>query len=338
MSLRLRTLLLVSLVAILGGTGCNRIRAKMAFKDGNKVYTQDKFKEAIPFYKNATELDPNMPEAWFYLGSSQQGLFRPGKTAPENLQHLDDAIASYEEALKVNEGSSQKDKQVKENTLEALAAIYSDEPKKDYTKATQYAKELVAQNETSSRNLFAMANLYEKFNKVDEAQQMYEKAWAADPEGKTPKEKLESQQKACGALAAFYNKPLWEGRSKFDQAIDILNKCADLNANDQKGYYKVATFYWDKAYRDADLNDKQKDAYADKGIEAVDHALRIDPQYADALAYKNLLYRVKGMATTNPKLRQEYFDQATLLQKQALELKKQQAETAAPLVASPSPK
>jgi tetratricopeptide (TPR) repeat protein len=318
--------LLVALVSF--GIGCNSVRARMAFKDGNKVYTQDKFKEAIPLYERAVELDPDMSEAWFYLGSSQQGLYRPGKETADNLKHLDDAIASYESALKTNKGSTPNDKIVKENALGALTGIYAEDPKKNYDKAKQYAEQLIAEDPNSTRNLFAMANLYERFNKVDEAEQMYQKAWQTEPQGKTDPEKLEAKQKACGALAAFYNKPLWEGRSKFDQAIELLNKCADLNPNDEKGYYKVATFYWDKAYRDPTLDDKQKDHYADLGLAAVDHALKINPQYADALAYKNLLFRVKGMATTNPRLRQEYFDQASTLQKQALELKKTQADLA----------
>ena len=328
MKLRLTAPALIVVAALSGGIGCNSIRARMAFKDGNKVYTQDKFKEAIPLYAKAVELDPGLSEAWFYLGSSQQGLFRPGKDTPENNKHLDDAIASYDKALETNKGQSPNDKTVKENALGALTGIYADVPKKDYDKAKGYAEQLIQSDPNSARNLFAMANLYERFGKVDDAEQMYQKAWQLEPQGKTDKEKLEAKQKSCGALAAFYNKPLWDGRSKFDQAIELLNKCADLDSADEKGYYKVATFYWDKAYRDPTLDDKQKDHYADLGLEAVDHALKINPQYADALAYKNLLFRVKGLATTNPKLRQEYFDQATTLQKQALELKKQQADMA----------
>ena len=33
-------------------------------------------------------------------------------------------------------------------------------------------------------------------------------------------------------------------------------------------------FYWDKAYRDPLLGDKEKNEYADKGIETVDKAAR----------------------------------------------------------------
>jgi tetratricopeptide (TPR) repeat protein len=326
MKLRVPALIGLSAFALLGGSGCNGIRAKMAFKDGNKVYTQDKFKEAIVLYEKAVDLNPEMTEAWFYLGSSQQGLYRPGKDTPDNLKHLDDAISSYQKTLETNKGDTPNAKTVKQNALGALTGIYAEDPKKDYDKAKQYAEELIKEDPNSARNLFAMANLYERFGKVDEAEQLYQKAWQTEPAGQNEKEKVESKQKACGALAAFYNKPLWDGKSKFDQAIDLLKQCADLSPNDEKGYYKVATFYWDKAYRDPTLDDKKKDEYADAGLESVDHALKINPQYADALAYKNLLLRVKGQVTQNPKLRQEFFDQAATLQKQALELKKQQAD------------
>ena len=60
------------------------------------------------------------------------------------------------------------------------------------------------------------------------------------------------------------------------------------------GYQKVATFYWDKAYRDPLLTDEQKRQYADKGMEAVDKALSIKPDYFEAVIYKGLLFRVKA--------------------------------------------
>src|SRR5215472_17357267 len=168
MKLSLRALMSVALISILGATGCGRVRARMAFRDGNKVYSQDKFREAVAFYSRATELDSGFAEAWFYLGSSEQGLYRPGKDTPDNLKHLENAISAYDECLKVDEGRTPNQKVVKENALGALTVIYSDDPKKDYEKARQYAEQLVKENPGSARNLFAMANLFEKFGKIDE--------------------------------------------------------------------------------------------------------------------------------------------------------------------------
>ena len=99
-----------------------------------------------------------------------------------------------------------------------------------------------------------MANLYEKFGRVAEAEQTYVKVSEQNPKN----------AKACGALAAFYNKPLWDDkgavwggedeqgrpRAKFDAAIATLDQCADIDPHRPSGHYKLAMFYWDKAYRD----------------------------------------------------------------------------------------
>ena len=172
-----------------------------------------------------------------------------------------------------------------------------------------------------------MANLFEKFEKVDRAEETYKKVVEVNP----------NDAKACGALAGFYNKPLWDGKSKFDQAIEVLQRCATIDPNDAQGFYKVSVFFWDKAYRDPLLTDPQKDQYADKGLEAVDKALAIKPDYVDGLVYKGLLLRVKAQVSTNPRLRQQYLDQAQTLAKQAKELRLQQAEQAAPPAPAASP-
>jgi tetratricopeptide (TPR) repeat protein len=321
--------LAVGVLLLLSGVGCAKIQSRAAFKDGNKEYTSENFKRAIALYERAVELDPNLGEAWFYLGSSYQAMYRPGKDTPENRQLLEKAIAAYKTSLERNPGQTEQQKKVKTNTLGALIAIHSDEPFKDFDIAQQYAQQLVQENPDDAKNLYALANLYEKFNQIDKAEETYRRVSDLNP----------SDPKACGALAAFYNKPLWEGRSKFDQAIEVLERCANLDPNDPGGHQKVASFYWDKAYRDPLITDEQKRHYAEKGMEAVDKALSLKPDYFDAVIYKGLLYRVMASVAKDPRQRAQYLDQAQTLQKQGLELRKQQqaAEAAAAAAGSPSP-
>jgi tetratricopeptide (TPR) repeat protein len=329
MNTRHRRLVLAALTPlVLAGIGCNLVRAKAAFKDGNKLYREENYRKAIEYYERAVQLKPDFAEAHFYLASSHQSLYRPGKDDPENRMHLDKAIEHFEKSLEVNKGNSPNLKQLRINTLGALTAIYSDPPLQDYQKALGYAEQLVKDNPDDTKNLYAMANLYEKFGRVDEAQATYEKVVEQNP----------NDPKACGALAAFYNKPLWEEkgdvweegkstgprRAKFDEAIATLEKCADLDPSDPSGHYKVATFYWDKAYRDPLLSDKQKNDYADKGIAAVDVALQIKPDYWEAIISKGLLYRVKAQVAPSMADRKKFLEQALILQKQALDLRKEQ--------------
>ena len=334
MRTRLRAPLLVALLPLVVlSVGCNLVRAKAAFKDGNRLYKEENYRRAIEYYERAVQLKSNFAEAHFYLASSHQSLYRPGKEGDENKLHLDKAIQHYEKSLEVNKASSDNLKQLRLNTLGALTAIYSDPPLTNYEKALSYAEQLVKDNPSDAKNLYAMANLYEKFGRVAEAEQTYLKVT----------EQNASDAKACGALAAFYNKPLWDDagavwvenvstgprRAKFSNAIATLERCAKLDAKDPSGYYKLAMFFWDKAYRDPLIGDKEKNEFADKGIATVDTALSMKPDYWEAIITKGLLYRVKAQVATNPAERKRYLEQAVLLQKQAIELRKETQATAA---------
>ena len=326
-------LLAAVLPLVLAGVGCNLVRAKAAFKDGNRLYKEENYRRAIEYYQRAVELKPDFAEAHFYLASSHQSLYRPGKEGDENKLRLDKAIEHYERSLEANKGGSPNLQQLRLNTLGALTAIYSDPPLTNYEKALSYAEQLVKDNPNDSKNLYAMANLYEKFSRVAEAEQTYVRVTEQNP----------NDAKACGALAGFYNKPLWDEagavfvenqssgarRAKFDSAIATLERCAQLDPSDPSGYYKLAMFYWDKAYRDPLIGDKEKNGYADKGIATVDIALGTKPDYWEAIITKGLLFRVKAQVATRPAERKQYLDQAVLLQKQAMELRKEaQAATA----------
>jgi tetratricopeptide (TPR) repeat protein len=310
--------LVLALAFALTGAGCAKLQARQAFKDGNKAYTEENYKKAIESYETAVKNAPDMAEAYFYLGSSHQALYRPGRETDENRQHIELAVENFKRSLEVNKLASESQKSVHFNTLAALTGIYAEDPYKNYDEAYKYAEQLVQANPSDPKNLFAMANLYERFGKTDEAEKMYVRATEVNP----------NDVKACSALAGFYNKPLWDGRSRFDQAIQVLERCASLAPEDPAGWYKVAVFYWDKAYRDPLISDKQKDEYADKGLVNVGKALELNPAYVDAIVYKGLLLRVKALGTSNPRLRAQYLDQAQTLAKQARDLRLQQQREA----------
>jgi len=327
---------------VVAGIGCSTVKAKAAFKDGNKLYKEENYRKAIVEYEKAVALKPDFTEAHFYLASSHQSLFRPGKEGDENQMHLDKSVEHYEKALETNKGDTDQLKQLRVNSLAALTAIYAEPPRENFEKALGYAEQLVKDNPNDLKNLYAMANLYEKFGRVTEAEQTYEKAASLNP----------SDPKACGTLASFYNKPLWDEqgnafvenqskgarRVKFDKAVDTLERCADLDTEaEPSGHNTLAMFYWDKAYRDPLLSDQTKNEYADMGIVAVEEALKRKPDYWNAIVTKGLLYRVKAQFAKNPGDRKKYLDQAVLLQKQAADLRREQQAAQAGEAAAPAP-
>lgn len=95
-------------------------------------------------------------------------------------------------------------------------------------------------------------------------------------------------------LAGFYNR-----RQLFDRTMSMLHLAAQLDPANPQSHQTLATYYWDKAYRDKTLEPAQRGTYIREGLAATDLALAIDPDYVDALVYKSLLLRMRAELTTD---------------------------------------
>jgi len=125
-------------------------------------------------------------------------------------------------------------------------------------------------------------------------------------------------------------------------------------------YYSIAVKYWtisydqttryaDKAatnpfhYRNMDytaaLPDKTRSEEAiTKGLEYIDKALAVDPEYVDALFYKGLLYRERQKLTKEEAKRKELDQMAQKISDEASALQKKKEEAAAKAAAEqPAP-
>jgi len=87
-------------------------------------------------------------------------------------------------------------------------------------------------------------------------------------------------------------------------------------------------FYEEKVRKDFTLKPPQALDYLAKGMEAVDKALELRPDYFEALTYKNLLLRQQARLEKNPAKQQELIRQADELQKKALDVRNLQTKGA----------
>ncbi|MGB8845346.1 MAG: tetratricopeptide repeat protein [Terracidiphilus sp.] len=155
--------------------------------------------------------------------------------------------------------------------------------------ATAYAQQYVPGAETDDNKRYAA-------QAIDE----YKKVLAADP----------SNINSVKGIAYLYLQ-----EKQFDQAKQYYNKAVQIDPNDPESYYSVAFIDWSQAYKfrqdernklgmtaTAELDDKKacalvKDHNApivEEGIGLLDKALKLRPDYDDAMAYLNLMYRERA--------------------------------------------
>jgi tetratricopeptide (TPR) repeat protein len=113
---------------------------------------------------------------------------------------------------------------------------------------------------------------------------------------------------------------LYLNMKNFEEAKKWYRKAAEIDPNDPEAYYSVGVIDWTQAYQPRmeefaklglkpteQLSAKKKDEKqvceqlkannsdkVEEGIQSLDKALKLRPDYDDAMAYMNLLYRERG--------------------------------------------
>ena len=113
--------------------------------------------------------------------------------------------------------------------------------------------------------------------------------------------------------------------SSFDDAMAAYARLTRLDPADPQPFYQMAVFCEEKVRKDAALASAQRADYLAAGVEAVDQAIALRPDYFEALVYKGLLLHQQARFETDPASRRTLVDEADRLQRQAIELRNQRS-------------
>ena len=95
-----------------------------------------------------------------------------------------------------------------------------------------------------------------------------------------------------------------------------LEQIAALDPSDPSRHQMIATFYWEKAFKDKSLSPGDRLAYIQSGIAATDRAIALNADYLDAVTYKNILLRMQAQVETDPTRQQQLIAEAGSAQEQ----------------------
>jgi tetratricopeptide (TPR) repeat protein len=309
-SLLVGAMLAYGSLASIGCAKVGEIKAKKAFKAANQAYQAQDYKKAAALYEEAVGADPELAQAYFYLGNSYDNLYKPSKKGePDNDALLSKAVDNYQKAAeKLSSSSEPANKKLGTLSLQYLVASYGPDKLNDPAKAEPVVQKMIQLEPGEPANYFALAKIYEDAGAYEEAEKVLQMAKQAKPSDPT----------VYMTLAGYYNR-----QGRFDKTIEALEERAQKEPNNPEAFYTIATYYWDEAYRDFKLKENEKRDYVGKGVEAVDHALQIKPDYTEALVYKNLLLRLQANLEKDPAKQQALLKEADRLRDKAQELRKQ---------------
>jgi tetratricopeptide (TPR) repeat protein len=291
------------------------LQAMKAFKAANQAYAQQDYKKAADLYEQAIQAAPDTQpghQSLFFLGNCYDNLYKPSRKGDAaNDALLTKAVDNYTKAAELlSTSESPVDKTLGRRSLEFLVNTYGSDKLNDPARAEPVLLKMIQQDPSDPTYYFQLAKLYEDAGEYDAAEQLYVKGKEAKP----------GDSAGYMQLAGYYNR-----QGQFDKTIEALEQRASREPNNPEAYYTISTFYWDKAFRDSRLKDSEKKDFVQKGVQAIDHALQIKPDYAEALVYKGLLLRLEANMEKDPAKQKQLLQDADKLRDKANDLRKKTA-------------
>jgi tetratricopeptide (TPR) repeat protein len=303
--------------------GCGqfgKLKASKHFKDANALYLQQDYRGAAAEYKSAVEADPSLNKAYFFLGNSYDNLYKPARKGNAlNDSYLTDALKNYKIANDRLVEQDDETKLLRKRTLQFMAALYAKDKLNQPDEAEPVVKQLIAMEPNDPGSYFALVKIYEDAGKIDDAEEILKQAQAAAPD----------RTEVWSNSAQFYNR-----KGEFDRAMESFARITQIDTKNPQNIYQMAVYYEEKVRKDFTLKPAQQAEYLNKGLEAVDHALALRPDYFEALTYKGLLLRQQASKVEKVFAKQqELIKQADELQKKALDIRNLQTKGATPAAA-----
>jgi len=295
-------------VASLALVGCGQVNglfAKQDVKEANALYQSGNYTEAAAKYEEALAKDPTLADIYFFVGNSYDNMYKPSrKGEAANDAFLTKAIENYKKSADMNSSPN-----IKKLALEYLVAAYGPDKLNDPAQSEPIVKQMITLEPNEPTNYFALAKIYEDNGDYEQAEATYLKAREVRPD----------EPAVYTTLAGYYNR-----QGDFEKTIEALNQRTAKEPNNPEAHHMVATFYWDKVYRDFRLADADKRKFVQAGIESVDKAIALKNDYVEAITYKNLLLRLQANLEKDVARQRALLAEADKLRDQALELRKQQ--------------
>lgn len=279
------TLLLV-LAVIVAFTSCGKLkvsnlRANYYFNRANALFSKTDYRDAIEEYERALIYNPNLVEAFRFLGECYKNLYKPGVDTPENQEKKDRALENLGKAYEIDPSNKE--------IIYSLGDMY--DRLRDFEEAEKMYLKILEMEPTKMENYYVVAQFYTRYagsteeemgdggrTPFQKAEEMYLRRIEVDPEDPL----------GYAYIAQFYDnlQPLPE----IAKAYEFHQIRLKYDPEDAEIWYSIGVNRWAKAHRLQNMIslDEQKVA-AEESEAALQKAIEVDPSYPEPYAYMSVL-------------------------------------------------
>jgi len=255
----------------------NKLRANYYFNRGNALFNEKKYPKAVAEYEQAVKYNPNLKEAFRYIGESYKMIYAPGKESVDNKERGAKALAALNKAYEIDPDNKE--------IIYSLGDMY--DKLHDIPNAEKLFLRIIELEPGNMNNYYIVAEFYKRYagetkELKQKAEQMYLRRIETDPD---------AVQGYAYMANYFDNLPTSDNKDKFDRALEYHRKRLSIQPDSAEVLYTIGVNRFNKVYQLQNfLSDAQKAEAAAESEKALLKAIEIDPSFANSFAYMKMLY------------------------------------------------
>ncbi len=308
-------LLIILLVGLLfASTGCeklkiNRLQANHHFTNANQLFMDQKYRLAIEEYERALHYNPDLVQAYRFLGESYKSLYKPAVETEENLARAQNALDALTKALEIDPENKQ--------IIHSLGDMY--DKMRNFEEAEKLFLKILEMEPTNMGNYYVVAGFYKRYASEKEelkarAEKMYLRRIETDPEN----------PEGYAYLAQFYDEQT--PMPDFDKAFEAHMMRTRMEPENNLVWYTLGVNRFQKGYRLQNVLPRaEKEKLASDAEEALLKALDLDNTHSFTYAYLNMLYR-NIHTKLFPGMEKSYIERADTWMERFREVRKRELE------------
>jgi tetratricopeptide (TPR) repeat protein len=292
----------LALILVFSSVGCaklsvKKLQANYHFSKANQLFRDNKFSKAIAEYEATLKYNPDLKEAYQFLGESYKALYQPGKDSADNKDRSAKALEALRKAYDIDPNNKQ--------IIYSLGDMY--DKMRDLDNAEKMYTRILDLEPGNMNNYYIVAEFYKRYagDKKEfkaKAEDMYLRRIETDPEN----------VQGYAYMADYYDKlPAGDFKDKFDQAMDYVKMRQVLEPNSAEVYYTIGVNRFQKAFQLQNyLSQAEKEACAADAEKNLQKAIELDPNWAESYAYMKILY-INVHSKLYPERESRYMELAT---------------------------
>jgi tetratricopeptide (TPR) repeat protein len=314
-----RFLIAAAAIAVLFAlTACQNISygklaANYHFGKANSFFRENQYRRAISEYEATLKYNPNLTQAYRFLGESYKQLYKPGVDTPLN-------------------------KELEQKTLDALTKAYEIEPNnrdiiyslgdmydklKKFDEAEKLYLRIIELQPENMDNYYVVAEFYKRYaadNKevARKAESMYLRRIETDPDN----------PQGYAYMAQY----LQEGAGGPEELLKSYEKAAEywqrritLQPDSAEAWLALGVNQWSRSFRFQFLSGAERLKIAQAALQSISKAMELDPNYPEPYAWMGPLYKAV-LAKLEPEKEARYNAEGDRYLERFQELRKRAAE------------